>query len=260
MILHGRRRSKHFDFQETKPARLIEDASRTIDSDSILELQQDIDRRTCLARPAKIALEVRHRKVTRQERIIFELRNPEICRVAAEFGLDYFENSPGDQQAIRDCVRERKELASPQPLRAGKTAASESKQGPPKVPSSSQSDSGRGKLDSRHLKQEVRRTRAQFRYTLHTLEFKDAALEYYCSLSSQDQLPFLSELSRMNRGYLDGKRPIRGTSPKFFEMEAGKAGRIYYRRQEGAAPVLIERIGNKHTQDADCADLRNGQN
>ena len=119
------------------------------------------------------------------------------------------------------------------------------KVGPPTAPSSSQNESSRGKRDARHLKQDVRRTKAQFRYTLHTLEFKDAALEYYCSLSSQDQLPFLSKLSRMNRGYLDGKHSIPGTNPKVFELEAGKAGRIYYRRHDGATRVLIERIGNK---------------
>jgi hypothetical protein len=227
---------------------------------ALQELQTDIEQCAEHLRSTEVPAErYLTRVATQREQTIFALRNPELCRVAAEFGLDYFEMIPGDQQAVQDCVRERKELAATQPLITAKTAASELKADSPTAPSSTQSDSSREKREARHLKQDVKRTRGQFRYTLHTLEFNDSALEYYCSLSSQDQLPYLSELSRMNRGYLDCKRSISGTNPKVFELEAGKAGRIYYRRHEGATAVLIEQMGSKHTQDSDCADLRNGK-
>ena len=51
-----------FDFQETKPTRLIGDASRTIDPKTILELQQDVEERASIARRAKIAPDVQHQR------------------------------------------------------------------------------------------------------------------------------------------------------------------------------------------------------
>ena len=177
--------------------------------------------------------------------------------MAAEFESDYLDMTPSEQKVVRDLVRARDTLQEhPLSTEVGTSIQAQKSGGSPPTEPSGPGNSRNKKQGTKHLQQEMKKTRAEFRYTLHTIELTDMALEYLCSLTSQDQLPFISELSRMNRGFLDGKHPIRGTSPRVFELEAGKSGRIYYRRQEGSNPILVERLGDKHTQNSDCEALR----
>jgi len=234
----------------------IQSETPRLAQETIQAVQRDIDICTELARPKRSPLEGLHRKATRQERVILTLRNPEICRAAAELGFDYFEMSPGDQTVVQDIVRERKAFTDPQPeaTNGGRTKGVKNKpDAVPPNPLVEDKDDGR---EDHRLKQRVKKTRAEFRFTLHTLEFKDDALERYCGLPFQDALLFLSEFSRMNRGDLDGEHDVPRTSPKVFQRSAGSAGRVYYRQQGGPAPVLIERIGDKRTQDSDYVALR----
>ena len=225
---------------------------------ALQELQSDIEQCAEHLRSNEVLAEGgSNRKATQRERRIFALKHPELCRVAAELESDYLDMTPSEQKVVRDLARERDSFAE----HATSTEVGASAQAQNSGGSSSTDPSGPGnnrneKRGAKHLQQEMKKTRAEFRYTLHTIEFANMALEYLCSQTPQDRLPFISELSRMNRGFLDGKHPIRGTNPKVFELEAGKSGRIYYRRQEGTNPVLVERLGNKHTQNSDCEALR----
>jgi hypothetical protein len=182
------------------------------------------------------------RKLSGQERTIFDLRNRELIRVASQLEVDYHSASPEVQCTIQLLLREQQ--------------ASEKATVEMQIPFPSQTNARprNGKSADRHS--QIERKRKEFKFSHHTLEFRDEALEWYCILSHEDAMPFLSELSQMERGFLEAKHHVPLTKPKVFQRDAGRSGRIYYRRQDGAAAVLILRIGDKSTQSADYSSLR----
>ena len=60
----------------------------------------------------------------------------------------------------------------------------------------------------------------------------------------------------MNIGDLEDKHHIPRTNPKLLVREAGRDGRIYYRRQARPNSVLIELIGDKNSQNGDYRTLK----
>jgi hypothetical protein len=58
----------------------------------------------------------------------------------------------------------------------------------------------------------------------------------------------------MNDGKTEGKHHVPRTDPIIWELDSGKSGKVYYRRDDSQRYV-IELVGYKHHQEADYSRL-----
>lgn len=210
--------------------------------EQIQNITKDIAR---YSKSAKRTKSTKTRKISKNERTVFALRYPEICAIAKQLGVDYHEETPANQAVIHDIARERKESQNVDaPIQESS-----------RVEKQSLPNADRG--SSRGTK--VAQKKKEFKHLLDTLEFTEAALQHFCLLPHETAVPFLSEFSQMNKGFLNAKHQVPKTKPKVFQRDAGSAGRIYYRRQDGPATVRIELIGTKGTEQADYRALQNAK-
>jgi uncharacterized protein YaaW (UPF0174 family) len=211
------------------------------------KVQRDIDASS--KRKSSTKQSHSNRTISKQERTIFRLKNPDLCRMAQSFGLDYLELSTRDQEAVKSMLAEQEKLAD--------IKANGAPQETPKDRTRS-AKAYRAALSSKGgIRRQIAAKKAEYRQLLENLEFSDAALGRLCELPSEDYLLFLGQLRRINQGHFNPKCTIAQTSPKVLEQEAGRSGRIYYRCSSGSKTV-IELIGTKTTQESDIRALRDG--
>jgi uncharacterized protein YaaW (UPF0174 family) len=211
-------------------------------------VQQDID--SAVRRKAKEAAPAEPRKLSKLERSIFKLKNPEHYKMAETLEVDYLDLSPSAQESIQQMVAMDKAIAEKSAADAKRELRKERKAKNRSQKPSAETESGKRKC--------LKSKRAEYRQLLENLEFKDAALLRLCESSSEESLSFLSEFRRLNQGHFDPKCTILQTNPKVLEQEAGREGRIYYRSRSNESLTVIVLIGTKTTQEADIRRLRTG--
>ncbi|HYH00648.1 MAG TPA: hypothetical protein VD837_16065 [Terriglobales bacterium] len=224
-----------------------ETTRKTPSAAEVQKLRRDVDE-ISRAAARKATLAPKPRTITKQERTLFALRNRELCAIALELsGTEFLDLSPADQEAVREILRERQEMAAELEGQEKKDKRKEIKgQNDPK-------NEEPGKSQSK-----VQWKRKELRHTLRNLEFTDRALQSLCDMPHDRYISFLSVLGQMNEGFLGSKHDVPQTSPKVFQRDAGRDGKIYYRRLKGSTCAIVELIGNKNTQDSDYAKLRKG--
>jgi hypothetical protein len=191
-------------------------------------------------------------RLSKRDREIFTLRNPELIRMAESMDLDYHAMSAEDQSALREIVTEQKALAE----EIAQAAEREHSQTASAAKAAKKSRKVTESAESARKKR-VAKKRTEFRYLLNNLEFTDSALDRLCEASDEQATVFLRELSHLNLGHFNPKCSVQNTSPKVTEQEAGRDGRIYYRPGLNGSPTVIELLGTKATQAVDIRALRN---
>jgi uncharacterized protein YaaW (UPF0174 family) len=218
-----------------------------VTSAEIKRFEQDVTDFSRASKARRRVPPLEGRRITKRERAVFALQNPELCRIATELDVDYLDLSPDGQETVRQLLSERKEFEAKQADEARREARRQRKQ--------AEQQSGR-KSDQKN-EQLIETKRKEYKHLLRNLEFTDIALERLCVLSKDESVPVWSELGLLNDGMLDDKHHVPGTRPKIFQRDAGRGGRIYFRRKEGPKAAHIELIGTKKSEDADYRRLQN---
>lgn len=233
-------------YETPKPAK-----DAPVSTEEICAIQEDIHEATEREK-LKTITPASSIKLSKRDRDIFRLRNPELIRMAESMDLDYHHMGDDDQRALRELIEEQKALneeiaqASEREKRQTASAVKAAKK-TVKVAEAAQSA----------LKKRIGRKRAEFRQLLENLTFTDSALEWLCDAPDDQTDVLLRELRHLNQGHFNPKSTLHNTYPKITEQEAGRDGRIYYRLGSHGSPTIIELIGTKATQEADIRDLQN---
>jgi len=219
-----------------------------VDIEQIRTVEQEVQLAAKRQKPKKSAPSNAPRRMSEQERRTFDLKNPELIRMAKELGVEYHDLLPEEQQYLRDCLEEQNVRAADEAKEATRQLR-EAKR-------IEKQNSGTARAAESSLKKNVAKKKAEYRLILSNLEFADPAMEWLCHASEEMKAPFLRELSRLNQGHFNPKCTIKNTFPKITEQEAGKDGRIYYRPGSNGSRTYIALLGTKASQESDIHSLR----
>jgi uncharacterized protein YaaW (UPF0174 family) len=185
------------------------------------------------------------RKPTKQERRIFSLQNPELCKVAELLdGKHFLEMQKADQEAIREIVREQQEYLCQEEKRR-KQEAQKTRRAQEKAA-----------REGSKKKRDIDRQKKEFGRLLLNLVFSDGALERYLGLDDDRRFVALEQLKQLDSGNFRDKHDVPGTRPRLFQRDGGSDVRIYYRRDGAPNRFFVHLVGTKATQSGDYKNMR----